>query len=181
MRLRARCEVEREEHRSVVVFGGGGGLSSYDYGDDAVEVLDADVEPTLADDELELRRIEAGRPAWGKEIDERILPAEAGLAETHVSFTKGCYPGQEPVARLHYRGHANRSLRVLALDVPELPEYDAELRCDGRVVGRVTSSARRPDGSVVALAYVRTDVPEDAELTLTGGVARPLHWPPARP
>ena len=52
-------------------------------------------------------------PAWGNEIDESILPAEAGLDRTHISFTKGCYPGQEPVARLHYRGHANRGLRVL--------------------------------------------------------------------
>ena len=55
------------------------------------------------------RRIEAGGPAWGKELDDSILPAEAGLDETHISFTKGCYPGQEPIARLHYRGHANRA------------------------------------------------------------------------
>ena len=47
-------------------------------------------------------------PAWGKELDDAILPAEAGLDETHVSFTKGCYPGQEPIARLHYRGRLNR-------------------------------------------------------------------------
>ena len=181
MRLRARCEVEREEHRSVIVFGDAEGIATGEYGERAVEVVDGELEPTLAADGLELRRIEAGRPAWGKEIDDRVLPAEAGLTETHVSFAKGCYPGQEPVARLHYRGHANRSLRVLALDVAELPEYDAELVYEGRVVGRVTSTARRPDGTVVALAYVRTSVPEDAELTLTGGAARPLHWPPARP
>ena len=184
MRLRARCEVEAEEHSSVVAFGGaaaGDGVPTDEFGEPAVEMLDGELEPTLGDDELELRRIEAGRPAWGKEIDERILPAEAGLTETHVSFTKGCYPGQEPIARLHYRGHANRSLRVLALDVAELPPYDAELVYEGRAVGRVTSAVRRPDGAVVGLAYVRTDVPEDAELTLTGGVARPLHGPPARP
>jgi folate-binding protein YgfZ len=181
MRLRARCEVEPEEHSSVVVFGGAEGIPTEEFGEAAVEVLDAALEPTLAEGELELRRIEAGRPAWGKEIDERILPAEAGLTETHVSFTKGCYPGQEPVARLHYRGHANRSLRVLELAAAELPEYDAELSFDERAVGRVTSAARRPDGTIVALAYVRTDVPEDAELALTAGTARPLHWPPPRP
>ena len=56
-------------------------------------------------------RIEAGTPVWGRELDETILPAEAGLDETHVSFTKGCYPGQEPIARLHYRGRPNRRLR----------------------------------------------------------------------
>ncbi|MDE3026577.1 MAG: tRNA-modifying protein YgfZ, partial [Acidobacteriota bacterium] len=108
----------------------------------AVEVLDAAIEPTLSDDELELRRIEAGVPRWGRELDDRILPAEAGLDATHVSFTKGCYPGQEPIARLHYRGHVNRTLRVVELD-------------DGVAVERVTSTATRPDGSVVALAYVR--------------------------
>src|SRR5919109_566135 len=164
MRLRARCEVEREEHRSVIVFGDAEGIATDEYGERAVEVVDGELEPTLAADELELRRIEAGRAAWGKEIDERVLPAEAGLTETHVSFAKGCYPGQEPVARLHYRGHANRSLRVLELE--ELPPRDTELVHEGKAVGRVTSAARRPDGSVVALAYVRTEVPEDARLEL---------------
>ena len=70
---------------------------------------------------------------------------------------KGCYPGQEPVARLHYRGHPNRGLRVSQLD--DVPPYDAELVHDGKVVGRVTSAARRGDGSVVALAYVRPRCP----------------------
>jgi len=93
-----------------------------------------------------------------------VLPAEAGLDETHISFGKGCYPGQEPVARLHYRGHPNRALRVLQLE--DVPDYDAELVHDGKVVGRVTSAVRRDDGSVVALAYVRTEVPDDAPLAL---------------
>lgn len=140
MRLRARCEIEQEEHDSVLVFGGEGIATDFP---GAAEVLDSGLEPTIADDELELRRIEAGVPRWGRELDERVLPAEAGLDRTHISFSKGCYPGQEPVARLHYRGHVNRTLRVVELD--EEPKVE-----------RVTSSARRPDGSVVALAYVRT-------------------------
>jgi tRNA-modifying protein YgfZ len=140
MRLRARCEIEPEEHESVLVFGGDGIATDFP---GAAEVLDAALEPTLGEEELELRRIEAGVPRWGRELDDRILPAEAGLDRTHVSFTKGCYPGQEPVARLHHRGHVNRSLQVVELD-------------DGTEVERVTSSARRPDGTVVALAYVRT-------------------------
>ena len=123
-------------------------------------MLDAGLEPTLDADELERRRIEARVPRWGREIDERMLPAEAGLDATHVSFSKGCYPGQEPVARLHYRGHPNRGLRVLEL--ADVPAYDAELVHDGKAVGRVTSAARRADGSVVALAYVRAEVPDDA-------------------
>jgi len=163
MRLRARCEIEPEEHSSVLVFGAADGIATGDV-PGAVEALDSELEATLDADELELRRIEAGVPRWGREIDDRILPAEAGLDATHVSFTKGCYPGQEPVARMHYRGHPNRGLRVLELD--EVPEPDAELVHDGKPVGRVTSAARRPDGSVVALAYVRVEVPEDAGLEL---------------
>jgi folate-binding protein YgfZ len=166
MKLRAQCEVEAEEHSSVLVFGGDGIATDFP---GAVEVLDAELAPTLEADELELRRIEAGLPRWGREIDERVLPAEAGLDATHVSFSKGCYPGQEPVARLHYRGHPNRGLRVLEL--AELPEYDAELVHEGKVVGRVTSAARRADGSVAALAYVRREVPEDARLELAHAAA----------
>jgi folate-binding protein YgfZ len=162
MRLRARCEIEPEAHEAVLVFGGDVGFATDWPG--ARETLDAGLEPTLSDDELELLRIENGVPRWEREIDDRILPAEAGLDETHVSFSKGCYPGQEPVARLHYRGHPNRRLRVVALD--DVPEHDAPLLHDGREVGRVTSAARRDDGTVVALAYVRTEVPDDAPLAL---------------
>jgi folate-binding protein YgfZ len=161
MRLRARCEIEPEEHTSVLVFGGDGLATDFP---GAHELVDAGLDATLDGDELERRRIEARVPRWGREIDDRVLPAEAGLETTHVSFSKGCYPGQEPVARLHHRGKANRGLRVLEL--PDVPAYDAELVLDGKVVGRVTSAARRPDGSVVALAYVRVEVPDDAALAL---------------
>jgi folate-binding protein YgfZ len=167
MRLRARCEIVPEAHSSVLVFGGDDGFATDFPG--ATELVDAALAPTLDPDELELRRIEAGVPRWGREIDERVLPAEAGLDTTHISFGKGCYPGQEPVARLHYRGKANRELRVLEL--ADVPEYDAELVHDGKVVGRVTSAARRADGSVVALAYVRTEVPGDARLELAHAAA----------
>ena len=162
MRLRARAEIEPEEHRSVLVFGDERGFATDFPG--ARELLDADEAATIDADELERRRIEAGVPRWGRELDDRVLPAEAGLEQTHISFTKGCYPGQEPIARLHYRGKANRALRVLEL--PDVPEYDAELVLDGKVVGRVTSAARRPDGSVVALGYVRREVPDDASLAV---------------
>ena len=103
-----------------------------------------------------------------------MLPAEAGLDERAISFTKGCYPGQEPIARLHYRGHANRSLRVLALDGEHEPATDAELTHEGKAVGRVTSSVRDPEAGVVALAYVRTEVPADAVLELDGRAVRQL-------
>jgi tRNA-modifying protein YgfZ len=162
MRLRAQCEIEPEGHESVLVLGGAEGFATDWPG--AREALDAGLAPTLSEEELELRRIESRVPRWKREIDDRILPAEAGLDATHVSFSKGCYPGQEPVARLHFRGHPNRALRVLKLDV--VPDYDAPLLHDGREVGRVTSATRREDGTVVALAYVRTEVPDDAPLAV---------------
>ena len=128
----------------------------------------------IGEDELERLRILARTPRLGRELDDRVLPAEAGLEERAISFTKGCYPGQEPVARLHYRGHPNRGLRVLALDGDEPPAYDAELSLEGKVVGRVTSTARDPEHGVVALAYVRREVPDDATLALPDGAARQL-------
>jgi folate-binding protein YgfZ len=170
-RFATKVEIELEEHTSHVVFGGEG-IPTADYGEPAAEVLDAAIEPTLGADELELLRIRAGMPAWGKEIDDRVLPAEAGLTERAVSFTKGCYPGQEPIARLHYRGHANRGLRVLAL--AELPEPEAELSYEGKGVGRITSAASTGDGAV-ALAYVRREVPEDAVLETGRSRATQLH------
>lgn len=155
-RFAAKVEVAPEEHSAVVVFGEDGGIPNGEFGEAASELLDAGVEPTLSADELEQLRIEAGMPAWGKEIDETILPAEAGLHETHVSFTKGCYPGQEPIARLQHRGKVNRRLRVL--DVDSATPGD-ELRAGDKVVGRVTSAGER-----CALGYVRVEVPVGAEL-----------------
>jgi folate-binding protein YgfZ len=163
-RFASKCEIELEERESVVVLGGEGGIPTDDYGVPAVEVLDAGLEPTIGQDELELLRIRAATPRWGHEIDDRVLPAEAGLDERAISFTKGCYPGQEPVARLRYRGHVNRSLRVLELDGPV--EVGAELLYEGKAVGRVTSA-----GGGLALAYVRVEVPADAELAVGDGVA----------
>jgi folate-binding protein YgfZ len=167
-RFAARAEIDSEQHASSLVFGSArDGIPNDDYGEPAVEVLDADVagEP-LADDELELLRIRARTPRYGRELDDRVLPAEAGLVERAVSFTKGCYPGQEPIARLHHRGHANRALRVLVLEGADLPAYDAEVLLGEKVVGRITSAVHEPAGGVVALAFVRAEVPGDAELRL---------------
>jgi folate-binding protein YgfZ len=161
-RFAAKVELAAEEHASAIVLGGVGGIPTRDYGEPAVELLDANVSGEPVD--LELLRIEAGTPAWGRELDERVLPAEAGLEHTHISFSKGCYPGQEPIARLHFRGHANRELRRLELDPGELPADDAELVHDGKAVGRITSAACRPNGTIAALGYVRAEVPVDAEL-----------------
>ncbi|HZQ63792.1 MAG TPA: hypothetical protein VFA66_01020 [Gaiellaceae bacterium] len=161
-RFAAKCEIEPEEHASIVVFGDAEGLPGELPG--TVEVLDAPVPATLGEEELERVRIEAGVPAWGKELDDSILPAEAGLDETHVSFTKGCYPGQEPIARLRHRGHVNRRLRVLEV---ESAQQGDEVRHEGRAVGRITSAVPG-----IALAYVRVEVPDEAELEVGGAPAR---------
>ena len=172
-RFAAKCEIELEEHTSAVVLGGAEGIPTSDYAVEAVEVLDQGLEPTVGEDELELLRIKAGTPRYGREIDDRVLPAEAGLDARAIDYGKGCYVGQEPVARQHYRGRVNRSLRVLAVDGTELPEYDAELTREGKPVGRVTSAARDGD-RVVALGYVRAEVPADAVLDLGSRAARQL-------
>ena len=166
MRFAAKCEIALEQHTSVIVFEPGAGIPNRDYGIPASEVLDAALVVTLPDEKLERLRIDAGTPRFGHELDDRVLPAEAGLDERAISFSKGCYPGQEPVARQHHRGKVNRKLRVLEVDgdaaPPETPVVYGE-----KEVGRVTSAVPG-----LALAYVRVEVPEDATLDVGGRTAR---------
>ena len=184
-RFAAKVAIELEEHSSVLVVGREtppGGVANREFGVAAYELID-DEPPSwgeISDDELERLRIRAGTPRHGSEIDDRILPAEAGLDTRAVDFEKGCYPGQEPIARQHYRGRVNRTLRVLEIDGEELPAYDAELEYEGKVVGRVTSAVRDGD-DVVGLGFVRVEVPRDAILDLGGRVARQLDLPSPRP
>jgi len=146
-RFAAKTEIEPEEHESWLVLGGEEVLDDRPAGDE------------VGEEELERWRIEAGIPRWGREIDDQILPAEAGLDDTHISFSKGCYPGQEPIARQRYRGKVNRKLRVLDVEGDATP--GTELVLDGKKVGRITSAVPG-----VALGYVRTEVPDDAQLEL---------------
>jgi folate-binding protein YgfZ len=158
-RFAAKCEIEVKRYRGYLQLGSGDGIGNDDYGVEAFESWGEDEHEAAAAAELESMRIEAGTPVWGKELDETVLPAEAGLDATHISFTKGCYPGQEPVARLHHRGHPNRGLRVLEL---ENAEQGDELVYEDKIVGRITSSVPGR-----ALAYVRREVPKDARLHLS--------------
>jgi folate-binding protein YgfZ len=143
-----------------------------DYGVPCLEIVGAEAPPEAErlDDDVERLRIEAGTPRFGAELDDRVLPAEAGLEERAISFTKGCYPGQEPVARLHYRGHPNRVLRVLRIDAADPPGPGTEILHEGKPVGRVTSAAHA-NGGIVALGYVRVELPEDARLSVSGATA----------
>ena len=112
-------------------------------------------------DAWEIARIEAGRPEWGIDIDESTIPQEANLDGWHaISYTKGCYTGQETVARVHFRGHVNRHLRGLlfSADLP-IPAGAALLDDADKGVGDVRSTAVSPRLGGVALAMVRREVP----------------------
>lgn len=107
----------------------------------------------------EIARVESGRPEWGLDIDDTTIPQEANLDELHaISYTKGCYVGQEVVARIHFRGHVNRHLRGL-LCGEELPGMGATLHdAAGKVVGEARSAVRSPRLGAIALAMVRREV-----------------------
>lgn len=118
---------------------------------------------------LAAARIQAGWPEWGADMDESTLAQEADLERLGaISFTKGCYTGQETVARVHFRGHVNRLLRGLQLAGDDLPPAGTELvATDGRSVGVMGSGARAPDSSLIALALVRREV--DPGVTILAG------------
>lgn len=116
-------------------------------------------------------RVEAGIPALGAEIDDRTLPQEVRFeALGAVSYTKGCYTGQETVARLHFRGHANR--RLVSVDLPGAPAtLPQSLTHEGAPAGRLTSAAWSPAlERWIGLAVVRREVPDAATLA-TGDLA----------
>ena len=113
-------------------------------------------------------RVELGRPRYGVDLDDSVIPQEAGINERAVSFTKGCYVGQETVARLHYRGKPNRHLRGLRLR--EQVQPGTELRLGEREVGRLTSVAASPRFGPVGLAIVRREA-QPGDVLDAGGVA----------
>ncbi|HEY4897213.1 MAG TPA: glycine cleavage T C-terminal barrel domain-containing protein [Solirubrobacteraceae bacterium] len=123
----------------------------------------------VGEDAAECLRVERGRPRYGVDLDDSVIPQEAGLNERAVSFTKGCYVGQETVARLHWRGKPNRHLRGLRLSEPVAP--GAELRLGERAVGRVASSVVSPRLGPIALALVRREAPPGTVLELGGSDA----------
>jgi tRNA-modifying protein YgfZ len=121
---------------------------------------------TVSEVAAEIVRVEHGRPRYGIDLDDTVIPQEAGLNERAVSFTKGCYVGQETVARLHYRGKPNRHLRGLRLSAPAEP--GAELRAGERVVGRLTSAVVSPAHGPIGLALVRREVEPGATVSIGG-------------
>ncbi len=117
----------------------------------------------------ETARIKAGIPRFGSDITPENFPAEAGILERAVSFEKGCYPGQETVARMHYRGHPNRTLHRLVVEGPP-PAPGTEIAQDEKKVGRLTSVAPLPvNGETFALGYLSRNA--DAQGALHAGDA----------
>jgi folate-binding protein YgfZ len=119
------------------------------------------VEP-ISDATAECIRIERGRPRYGIDLDDSVIPQEAGLNDRAVSFQKGCYVGQETVARLFYRGKPNRQLRGLQLSEPA--PVGSEIVSGDRVVGRLSSVAVSPRFGEIALALVRREAPAGSDV-----------------
>ncbi len=120
-------------------------------------------------DALAATRIEAGRPEWGVDMDETMLAQEVDLDRLEaISFTKGCYTGQETVARVHYRGHVNRQLRGLVFSERVIPPAGSELTtADGKAAGMVRSGVVSPSRGAIALALVRREVDPGAVVHVT--------------
>ncbi len=116
---------------------------------------------------VECLRVERGRPRYGIELDDTVIPQEAGLNERAVSFTKGCYVGQETVARLHYRGKPNRYLRGLRLSGRS--RTGDPVRSGERVVGQLGSVAESPRFGWIALALVRREAPVGSTVVVGDG------------
>src|SRR4051794_3135146 len=130
--------------------------------DDATRVRDALAVPEVPEAAAEVLRVEAGRPRYGIDLDDTTIPQEAGLNERAVSFAKGCYIGQETVARLHYRGKPNRHLRGLRLSAPVAS--GTALRLGEREVGRLGSSVVSPRHGPIGLALIRREAGPGDEL-----------------
>ena len=133
-----------------------------------------DVEP-VSEEAAECLRIEAGRPRLGYDMDADTMPQEAGINERAVSFTKGCYVGQETVARLHYKGKPNRHLRGLRLSEPA--ERGSEIVLGERVVGRLGSTCVSPRLGPIALALLRREAEPGTTVEVGGAPAEVVDLP----
>ncbi len=188
-KLRVKVDLEELDWRCLALRG----PKAHDLEPITGAVVDADwpglpgvdvigVEPGVPDDvrqcgeeAWQVVRIEAGIPLMGTELSERTIPAEAGVVERTVSFTKGCFTGQELVARIDSRGgNVPRHLRGVEVAGDRVPPVGSVVVVEAKEVGSLTSVAWSPGtGGPVALAYVRPDVtpPADAEVRWEGGEA----------
>jgi folate-binding protein YgfZ len=145
-------------------------------------LIDGGTDPleNVSHDAAEILRIERGRPRFGFDMSEENLPGELGLEARAVSFTKGCYVGQEPVARMHHRGHPNRHLRGLVLSQPAEggePVTREDGDGAGSVVGRIGSTAVSPTFGPIALALIRREVEVGTQVLVGGTQAKVVALP----
>lgn len=183
-KLRTRCDISHVSRRYLVVRGVSGadvpegavalepgwGADGVDLAGDSLTALPQGV--AEADETwLEVARIEARFPAMGRELDGRTIPGETGILDRTVSFTKGCYTGQELVARIDSRGgNVPRHLRLVVSDEPMAP--GDELRLDEAAVGSVTSAAWSPAHHAhLALAFLKRGVLPGASVSAAAGPA----------
>jgi len=133
--------------------------------------------PEVGPEAVEILRIEAGTPRFGAEMDSSTMPAEAGIVEAAVNFEKGCYIGQETVARLHYRGKPNRHLRGVRLSAPA--KSGAALLLGEKEVGKLGGSCVSPVHGVIGLAILRREAELGDELSVgeDGVTARVVDLP----
>lgn len=135
------------------------------------EAVERSVGVVLDEAALDILRVEAGIPRFGSDMDEGTLPPEAGLEAVAISYTKGCYVGQEVISRLKSVGHANRQL--VRLRLPEAAQRNDPLTRDGKEVGRLASVVTSPRCGRIGLALIRREAAtEGTELALPHGTAR---------
>ena len=169
--------VPEHSHREVFVAGASCRVVSTDRGADLFVPADAVEAVTgwliaggaqpVAEAAAEIARVESGRPRVGHEIDPQTMPEEAGIKDRAVNFTKGCYIGQETVARLHYKGKPNRHLRRLR---PEQPVAAGDpVRAGEREVGTVGTAVISPAEGPLALAILRREAEPGGEVTVGDG------------
>lgn len=131
--------------------------------------LEEDRAIPVSETALEILRVERGRPRFGADMNESNMPAEAGIVDRAISFTKGCYIGQEPVARLHYKGRPNRHLRGLR-PLGQVTAGDA-VRLGDRELGQIGTVAISPASGRIAMAILRKEAEPGSvvEIETTGG------------
>jgi len=131
--------------------------------------------PEASAETAEILRIESGRPRLGYELGDDVIPQEAGINERAISFTKGCYVGQETVARLFYKGKPNRHLRGLKLSAAV--ERGTPIEGAGRELGRVSSACMSPTFGPIALALVRREAAPGDSVTVGDAQATVVELP----
>lgn len=163
--------LEPVELRQYLVFGDLPAVEAYTYRHPLGTGLltAAELPVTVSDEEYQRRRIEAGVPAWRVDMDETTFPVEAGLTSA-ISYVKGCYIGQETIARIRTYGHVNRHLCQLAVAGNAPPLRGVPILAGERVVGQVTSTVfSNRLGKIIALGYVRREFATPASSLAVAG------------